>query len=306
MTFEPEPVDPLTLPVRCAPWSREHDADPIGSAGVYNTVVLVEWPLPWPRDAAEIDQLSGIGADGRTRILLIAPEPPIERTLVTVWRRDDRRRFVGSDHWLDPAELSQGLSELVRGGGETEQPAQAAPPELLICGHGQRDRCCGSLGVRLLTACRDRWPGVRVRRCSHTGGHRFAPTGATFPDGRMWAYLDVPLLDAVLGGCGDLRRVLAHYRGSMAFDPVVQAAERAAFEAMGWSWTDNAVTSTQTYPRGDETEVRLTWTGPRGDGSAVANVGLGRSLPVPDCGAAITLAKKSSQELTVPSFQLEA
>lgn len=49
--------------IRCAEWTRAQGLDPIGSAGSYQGFLLVDWPLPWPRDVGEIPPLAPLAAD---------------------------------------------------------------------------------------------------------------------------------------------------------------------------------------------------------------------------------------------------
>jgi len=58
-------------------------------------------------------------------------------------------------------------------------------PLILVCTHGKRDQCCGRLGGKIfakLHARKSAW----VWQTSHLGGHRFAPTLLTLPDGMMY------------------------------------------------------------------------------------------------------------------------
>src|SRR5205823_6194194 len=94
--------------------------------------------------------------------------------------------------------------------------------DLFVCTHGRRDVCCGTDGTALwrrLSAPKSAGglgDVVRLWRTSHTGGHRFAPTGAVFPSGQYWAWLDPGLVRAVLGREGPVADVVPHYRGSAA------------------------------------------------------------------------------------------
>ncbi|WP_424809690.1 sucrase ferredoxin [Rhodococcus sp. 27YEA15] len=68
---------------------------------------------------------------------------------------------------------------------------------VLVCAHGKRDRCCAVLGrpvaAELATAF-----GDRVWECSHTGGHRFAPSIIVLPTGHTYGRLDsVQSIEAV-------------------------------------------------------------------------------------------------------------
>ncbi|MGH9078283.1 MAG: sucrase ferredoxin, partial [Acidimicrobiales bacterium] len=45
----------------CARWARAEGVDPIGTAGSHQAYLLVEWPLPWPADLAEVPDIAALG-----------------------------------------------------------------------------------------------------------------------------------------------------------------------------------------------------------------------------------------------------
>ncbi|WP_278043923.1 sucrase ferredoxin, partial [Protofrankia symbiont of Coriaria ruscifolia] len=184
--------------------------------------------------------------------------------------------------------------------------ARPAPAEILLCGHGRRDRCCGRVGTRLHLDVASTWPRVRVRRCSHTGGHRFAPTGFTFPDGRAWGFLDVPALDRIVRRGGRPGELRGRYRGNTALDQWGQVAERELFERFGWGWLDHEITSshTEVADGGRLATVKLAWQGPTGAATATASVEVARDVPVLVCGEAPELAEKTSPELVLRSITI--
>ena len=55
-------------------------------------------------------------------------------------------------------------------------------PILLVCTNGRHDVCCAVRGRPVALAGQETHPG-RVWECSHTGGHRFSPTGVLLPVG---------------------------------------------------------------------------------------------------------------------------
>jgi len=80
-----------------------------------------------------------------------------------------------------------------------------------------------------------RAPGLNILRVSHTGGHRFAPTAMTLPDGRMWAHLDAETTLSILELTGDPSTLSAQCRGWWgAPSGPGQVAERAVFQQVGW------------------------------------------------------------------------
>lgn len=125
---------------------------------------------------------------------------------------------------------------------------------VLICTQGSHDVCCGSEGTRLaadfeavLRAYRNAdadepYAGaptgggrVAVYRVSHTGGHRFAPTAMTLPDGRMWAGVEAGELASILDQTADAAAVAPRCRGWWgAPTGPAQVGERAVFAQVGW------------------------------------------------------------------------
>ncbi|MBL7496795.1 sucrase ferredoxin [Frankia sp. CNm7] len=295
---------------RCAPWTRAQGADPIGTALVCDLFVLIETPPPWPEEIGDLPLFAELGRRGLGARLL-AVRPPADAVVsgaaaelvagvragvgVTIWRRSAAGGFTGTDHVVPDEHLADGITRLVR-----EAPADEgwpAPPEVLLCGHGSRDSCCGRLGTRLALDAAADWPDLRVRRCSHTGGHRFAPTGFTLPDGLAWGFLDAETLDTILrrDGKPPLR---GHYRGTTALDMWAQVTESALFERFGWSWLDHRITSvsTQVAPDRRSADVRLAWDGPSGPGLAESTVENSRTIPVLVCGEPPENAKKAAPE----------
>lgn len=297
--------------LRCSVWTAAQDVDPVGSAGRHDVIVLVETRGVWPADVGTLPGIAeAMAADPHALVLSVVPAP--ERSVsggvgVTVWRRHSSSTLTGEDFLLADDRWAEDLPGLVSGRDlpPMVERVGAAPPEVLVCGHGKRDRCCGNFGVRLAASVEGRWPGVRVRRVSHLGGHRYAPTALTLPDGRLWAFLDPEVLDRAVAGAVDAADLARCHRGSTAFDPWQQAVESALWARFGRSWPEAEVLDASTERRPDGTaEVHLRWTGPAGEGSAQALVEVTRELPVPICGAPLEEAVKTSREYRVRSLAL--
>ncbi|OHV39386.1 MULTISPECIES: sucrase ferredoxin [Pseudofrankia] len=303
---------------RCAPWTQAQGADPIGSALTCDLFVLIETPPPWPHDIGELPIFAGLARRGLPPARLLAVRPSIDGQPaglparlaagagagvgVTIWRRSPTGGFTGTDHVVPAGDVVDQIARLVEAPDGRGRPA---PPEVLICGHGTRDTCCGRLGTRLALEETGAWPDVRVRRCSHTGGHRFAPTGFTLPDGLAWGFLDADVLDTIVRRAG--RPPLSgHYRGTTALGMWGQVAERELFERFGWAWLDHRLTSASTDPAPDgrSATVDLAWDGPSGPGRATATVEVARDLPVLVCGEPPENARKSAPDLALRSFAI--
>ncbi len=129
---------------------------------------------------------------------------------------------------------------------------QAIPPDVeiddtpyrdaMICTHGSRDACCATFGFPLYRSLRTlstEGSDLRVWRATHFGGHRFAPTMMTFPDGRSWGYLDVATGKAILEQHAAVEPLRAAYRGWSGYsDDGLQLLEQEGFLRFGWSWLD--------------------------------------------------------------------
>jgi hypothetical protein len=302
----PIPRDP---DLRCSVWTHAQGVDPIGSAGAFDAVLLVEWSLPWPSDVSEVPELAEASAVPGVRVMAVVPQADAgaDGLLRVVHRRRmGTNDLAGIDHRVRRAEVRDLLAALAADPLADHRDRASAvgesPPEVLVCAHGRRDPCCGRWGTLLHVELAARWTGVRVWRCSHTGGHRFAPTAITLPDGRAWAYVDAELLDGIVQRTGDVHELAAHDRGTTALDPWAQVVERGVFVEIGWAWLDiDLVTSTtEVAADGRSATVTLTWDG----GSAVGEVDVTRVLPVLVCGEPPEQATKSSPEFALRSLEL--
>ncbi len=188
---------------------------------------------------------------------------------------------------------------LLESRGSVADAALPPPTDVLICGHGRRDRCCGTLGTTLAMELSARDVGrddIRLWRTSHTGGHRFAPTMIVLPEATVWAYADVDMVDRIVRRDGPLDDLVPRYRGCSGLSsPRVQALERAVLGEMGWALlsatrrgTELPDGSTSLHVQGAASST--TWEG---------TVTTGRLLPVPVCGRPIDEATKSEPELIV-------
>lgn len=241
--------------VRCAEHARSIAADPGGTAIRADRIVLVATPLPWPKPALHHPLLNSLrevlaSSSTPTRLLasLAAVHPSAgDDTEVTVYQRvngsatEQRYQVANTDQLVD---LGRALiaADTIWLERHLIGSADPARPAVLICTQGSHDVCCGSEGSRLAEKL-EAEPDLTVHRVSHTGGHRFAPTAMTLPDGRMWANLDfdlvarilaAPIDDAGAGGAGDLA---SRCRGWWGADVgPAQVAERAVFAEQGWAF----------------------------------------------------------------------
>jgi hypothetical protein len=238
----------------CATAARLANEDPIATAYPVNTYVLVECPLPWAAQAWESPQ---IPARLRTTIAQITAQYPIVKALlinqdgtrttrhrrVIIYQRQsqefsgrlDRYEFV-IEHLDDAASLIENFFQGIFLRTLIIQNVH----DILVCTHGRRDQCCGRYGERFYSEARkivrSQHPQHQVWRSSHIGGHRFAPTAITFPDGRYYARLDAFSFNSLLQRSGDINLLRPIYRGSSLLPEEAQELERSLLLQYGWDW----------------------------------------------------------------------
>jgi hypothetical protein len=290
---------------RCSEWSRAQQLDPVGSAGSYRGFLLIEVPLPWPRDIAESREVASISdlLTGR-KIRVQALVPALSQRRVILYDNSDHRAFSGFTRRSAHVEgdVRATVAKLLDGdSGTNEGPLR----DVLICTHGRRDRCCGSLGMRLSAELdvRAERPGSPLSgqayrwRTSHTGGHRFAPTAIILPEATMWASVDADLIERLLERNGDVADVVERYRGCAGLESAeIQALEREVLREVGWRLLDCRRSGTDLGGG----RYQLTVWNPQGRVDVwTGDVRVGRNLPLPECSRPLNSAVKSVVEFVV-------
>jgi len=125
---------------------------------------------------------------------------------------------------------------------------------MLVCTHGNVDAACARFGYPIYKLLRDSYaaqPGSNLRawRCSHFGGHKFAPTLVDLPEGRYWGHLEPEVVDILVRRQGEISRLRSHYRGWSGLGKFEQIAERDIWLREGWDWLTYAK-SGQTLRKG--------------------------------------------------------
>lgn len=108
---------------------------------------------------------------------------------------------------------------------------------LLVCANGKRDLCCAVRGRPIALELERTAPG-QVWECTHTGGHRFAPTGLVLPSGQSLARLTAEVGSAALlaADAGELAAETFgpwHDRGRGHLEPSWAVAEAYVRELTG-------------------------------------------------------------------------
>lgn len=265
----------------CSLVSEASGEDPAGSAWSTDRYLLVELPLPWGYDvlagerapAGLKELVHQLYAEGKYWGLIgMAPDPEYSRPGLV--RVIDLRlppapfRGYHREEYLFPAD--QLVASLRSLADEPDQPSLApfrqpasGTRDVLVCTHGAVDACCATFGYpvyRQLRRIADTAAGrVRVWRCTHFGGHRFAATVLDMPEGRYWGHLKEPHLEPLIRRDGPMADLRPCYRGWAALPhPLQQVAEAEAFVHHGWAWTDWAISPSEP-PDQDATDALITF-----------------------------------------------
>jgi hypothetical protein len=291
---------------RCASFSLALGVAPAGTAIAAKAVALVETPKPWPKPVFTHPLLEGLSSMmdlhmGPTRVLAAEPRPDTPKGVVrvTIFERGEVGVMSNVFDVADAIELADLFGQFTDEYPSliTEYRSASAPAELamLVCVQGSHDVCCGSDGVRFANELGIAAPGLVVFRVSHTGGHRFAPTAMTIPDGRMWAHLDVPTALSILDLTADPAKAAEICRGWWgAPTGPGQIAEVAVLAETGWD-LDMMPREVSVEPTDDRWTVELLvalqkWT---------VSVAPGRIVPTIACRAEGGLPAKGAQEYNV-------
>ncbi len=212
---------------RCSEFARSIGVLPPGSGLFLRRAVLVSVPLPWPKPATNHPSISTAAAAlaaSSEPSRLFAAEPIADDIVVEVYERRGAHTVLHRWRATSVEAVETLAGEISRAAvGDLDAVSSAAAsiveveadlgPTFLICTQGSHDTCCGTTGVALADEIESQRPSYVVRRVSHTGGHRFSPTLLAFPEGRMWAFADLGLVDRIASATTSPQDHRNHARG---------------------------------------------------------------------------------------------
>ena len=281
----------------CSVFTRGLGVRPAGTGLSLDRVLLVTVPTPWPKPALGHDWLKP-AAQALTRSAirsrLFAAEPWGDGIEIELFERSGLR--WQSYRWSveSPGEIESVVATIAEAAPQSHgmAPIDVTVPTFLVCTQGSHDVCCGVDGERLSTSIEQERPAYRLRRVSHTGGHRFAPTFLALPSGRMWAYADLALVDRVASDsvtADDLRMYCRGWLGAPG--GAAQVAEIAARVAAANPFVESPTIDVELRDERSLCTVAV-------DGrTAIVDVRPGRTLPSIACEKPGGLPAKTSVEL---------
>lgn len=256
-------------PPFCAIANQETGEDLIGTAGHYQAYVLIECPEPWPAKVFSLETafssqhlppalcqyIKALRQERSVQVLAVnrnsAPREPLTLMVYESKMPSDYASGIaastdksiegyrGYEYKLSDLTQVVDCLEAHWQGGRIGQPI--VQRDILVCTHGMRDRCCARFGRPLFrdaarSAERDKLPNTRVWKVSHIGGHRFAPTAISFPDGRYYGRLSLSALQQIVMRSGSISQLRSVYRGWGLLPKPLQVLERQLMLKHGWSW----------------------------------------------------------------------
>lgn len=235
-------IDPPT----CSAISADLDEPQAGTAATATAWVCLEQSGPWGQDAlleSHLDRDLALElirrAEGAgVRILLIRRPGRHADEHVPARRAVYLASTVPGACWLERTELASphellDLDFVALGRGVSTGFGQpVAEPVLLVCTNGRRDVCCALFGRPIVADLAAAHP-EHVWECTHTGGHRFSPTGVLLPGGYLYGRLDTDFAGHLLAEAAAGRIVADRCRGRSCWSKAGQVAELAVRERTG-------------------------------------------------------------------------
>lgn len=225
-----------------------------GTAGSGRRWLCLEHPGPWGRDILEAEVFGAL-----TDAVAQWAERADARLLCVRRRRARRLAKPGQRAVLATTELDPGSSQArelefadLRALIELDPeplfawdeaawerlPGWRQARPVLVCAHGRRDQCCAVRGRPVAEALAE--AGHDVWECSHTGGHRFAPSVIFLPDGSVYGRLSPEAAVATARASGEGRIELEGLRGRTCLTAREQVAEIAVLGAAAGQGGRNA------------------------------------------------------------------
>ncbi|MBE9080471.1 sucrase ferredoxin [Romeria aff. gracilis LEGE 07310] len=159
---------------------------------------------------------------------------------------------------------------------DTYQQPTSHTRDMMLCTHGSYDVVCGRFGYPLYRKLRHEYrsspsSALRIWRCTHIGGHQFAPTLLDMPEGRYWGHLVPEILNVLVRRQASVSELRSFYRGWSGLAWAEQITEREIWIKVGWNWLNYLKSGKALaisdpgadYP--DRAEIRIDFNSPDGN-----------------------------------------
>lgn len=242
----------------CSVVSKANGEDPSGTAGDYEAFLLIEAKPPWSgaiwleagaMPQPVVDALQQAWDRGlNLRPLVIAPDRAYSelgwvRVLFYQRPTDLFSQFERQEFFIPSNQLAELVTAILNQPEELPRfhvyRQTAMLRDLFVCTHGNYDVACSRFGYPIYQQLRRFYSiknQLRIWRCSHFGGHEFAPTLIDLPTGHYWGHLEPTMLGPLIHQNGDVAALRRFYRGWAGLSRFEQIAEREIWMQIGWEW----------------------------------------------------------------------
>ena len=249
----------------CSEISKAAGEDPIGSAITCDYWLMIELPLPWTKKIWQEDPIVQpllvlikellIRYKISLQVIAIAPDKEYSHQgyrRIFYYRRPrklfaeyEKQEFLVPDDFAGllaksiMKQLVNEANELNSFGQYKQQTSHIR--DILTCTHGNIDIACARFGYPIYKKLRFEYAAnsegeLRVWRCSHFGGHQFAPTLVDLPQGHYWGHLEPKVLDNLIYRNSSFAQLYKYYRGWAGLGKFEQIFEREILMRLGWDW----------------------------------------------------------------------
>ena len=231
--------DPFAANACALPSSRtfcsDVAAEPLpGSARTGGVFVLYEHAGPWSHDILD----GGTFSAADTEMLKQLPGLYLIRKPGRIGRQcgPERNTYLVfceqgiTKHLMISSVDELGELDLTSPDTVPERARVITEPQLLVCTHAKRDRCCAIKGRPIAQDLVRAFPDAPIWECSHTKGHRFAPSMMLFPWAYFYGRLNSRAAQDVYSYAMQDKLFLPGNRGRGIFTSQQQVAEIAVLE----------------------------------------------------------------------------
>lgn len=216
----------------CSLLAREGGESIAGTAVHATRWILLEYTRPWRARATEDNELppavkhwlaESLGNKGRLQFIRQTASPQTGFRCFIVLNQE-RHPIVYRFKLNSYDDLFRLDWPAISAADPAYAPFRHNSPLYIVCTNGKRDRCCARFGAALYRQLAADL-GEAVWQTTHLGGHRFAPTLVTFPDGTCYGHLTPDDAAALPHLKSRDMLMLDRLRGRTCYTPVVQSAD---------------------------------------------------------------------------------
>ena len=247
----------------CSIISKSNGEDPIGSASYCDIWLMAEIPLPWTEERLMKEPIlkrlydlfhEFYDADEQPLQLIplaIAPDRDYSvpgYTRVLLYRRPAQSfaQFDKQEFLITLDQLPRLIQAILTQSADLHKFDACKQPnvssrDIMVCTHGNVDVACARFGAPIYQILRRDYAALskeqlRVWRCSHFGGHQFAPTLVDLPNGQVWGHLESDALEPLVQRHRPVTELRRFYRGWSGLAQYEQIVEREIWMQQGWNW----------------------------------------------------------------------